>query len=99
MHLTLLKSKVHRATVTGASLHYEGSLTISRDLAERINEPQLFVFGAGAKLITRGEEPPRLGAGIASAALQRAGHHAGAQSRKAHSPTAAAVADLGSVDR
>ena len=36
MQLTLLKSKVHRATVTGASLHYEGSLTISRDLAERV---------------------------------------------------------------
>ena len=36
MHLTLLKSKIHRATVTGASLHYEGSLTISRDLAEQV---------------------------------------------------------------
>ncbi len=35
MHLTLLKSKIHRAAVTGASLHYEGSLTISADLAER----------------------------------------------------------------
>src|SRR5580658_10125170 len=34
MDLTLLKSKLHRATVTGASLHYEGSMTISRDLAE-----------------------------------------------------------------
>ena len=34
MLLTLLKSKLHRATVTGASLHYEGSLTISSDLAE-----------------------------------------------------------------
>jgi aspartate 1-decarboxylase len=33
MQLTLLKSKIHRATVTGASLHYEGSLTISADLA------------------------------------------------------------------
>ncbi len=33
MQLTLLKSKIHRATVTGASLHYEGSLTISSDLA------------------------------------------------------------------
>jgi len=32
--VTLLKSKLHRATVTGASLHYEGSLTISADLAE-----------------------------------------------------------------
>jgi aspartate 1-decarboxylase len=34
MELTLLKSKLHRATVTGASLHYEGSMTISQDLAE-----------------------------------------------------------------
>ena len=34
MDLTLLKSKLHRATVTGASLHYEGSMTISADLAE-----------------------------------------------------------------
>ena len=36
MHLTLLTSKIHRATVTGASLHYEGSMTISADLAERV---------------------------------------------------------------
>jgi aspartate 1-decarboxylase len=36
MQLTLLKSKVHRATVTGASLDYEGSLTISADLAELV---------------------------------------------------------------
>ena len=34
MDLTLLKSKLHRATVTGASLHYEGSMTISEDLAQ-----------------------------------------------------------------
>src|SRR5580700_7611218 len=34
MELTLLKSKIHRATVTGASLHYEGSMTISEDLAQ-----------------------------------------------------------------
>ena len=36
MQLNLLKSKIHRATVTGASLHYEGSLTISRDLADAV---------------------------------------------------------------
>jgi aspartate 1-decarboxylase len=36
MELTLLKSKIHRATVTGASLHYEGSMTISSDLAEQV---------------------------------------------------------------
>ena len=32
---TLLKSKLHRATVTGASLHYEGSLTVDEDLARK----------------------------------------------------------------
>ncbi len=36
MYLTLLKSKIHRAAVTGASLHYEGSMTISADLAEAV---------------------------------------------------------------
>jgi aspartate 1-decarboxylase len=36
MQLNLLKSKIHRATVTGASLDYEGSLTISGDLAELV---------------------------------------------------------------
>jgi len=37
MHLTLLKSKIHRATVTGASLLYEGSLAISSDLAALVD--------------------------------------------------------------
>lgn len=36
MSICLLKSKIHRACVTGASLHYEGSLTIASDLAERV---------------------------------------------------------------
>ena len=36
MQITLLKSKIHRATVTGANLDYEGSLTISADLAELV---------------------------------------------------------------
>jgi aspartate 1-decarboxylase len=36
MQLTLLKSKIHRAAVTGASIDYEGSLTISSDLAEAV---------------------------------------------------------------
>lgn len=30
----MLKSKIHRATVTGADLHYEGSITIDPDLME-----------------------------------------------------------------
>ena len=32
MKLTLLKAKIHRATVTEANLDYEGSITIDRDL-------------------------------------------------------------------
>jgi aspartate 1-decarboxylase len=36
MTICLLKSKIHRAAVTGASVDYEGSLTIASDLAERV---------------------------------------------------------------
>jgi aspartate 1-decarboxylase len=36
MHINLLKSKIHRASVTGASLDYEGSLSISSDIAEAV---------------------------------------------------------------
>ncbi len=32
--LTVLKSKIHRAKVTQADLHYEGSITIDSDLME-----------------------------------------------------------------
>lgn len=35
MLVYLLKSKIHRARVTGASLDYEGSLTIAEDLMEK----------------------------------------------------------------
>lgn len=31
---TMLKSKIHRATVTGADLHYVGSLTVDTDLLD-----------------------------------------------------------------
>jgi aspartate 1-decarboxylase len=34
MQRKMLKSKIHRATVTGADLHYEGSITIDLDLME-----------------------------------------------------------------
>ena len=36
MQLCVLKSTIHRATVTSASLDYEGSLTIAWDLAQRV---------------------------------------------------------------
>ena len=34
MQVTLLKSKLHRATVTDADLYYEGSITIDANLCE-----------------------------------------------------------------
>jgi aspartate 1-decarboxylase len=36
MQIHVLKSKIHRASVTGASLNYEGSLTIDLDLMEKV---------------------------------------------------------------
>jgi aspartate 1-decarboxylase len=35
MQVYLLKSKIHRATVTGGNVAYEGSLTIASDLMKR----------------------------------------------------------------
>ena len=34
MRRVMCKSKIHRATLTGADLHYEGSLTLDRDLMD-----------------------------------------------------------------
>ena len=41
MQVHILKSKIHRATVTGGHVDYEGSLTIASDLMEQIG---LFPF-------------------------------------------------------
>lgn len=37
MRLTLLKSKIHRATVTDANLEYEGSVSIDPQLLDKAN--------------------------------------------------------------
>jgi aspartate 1-decarboxylase len=47
MQVTVLKSKIHRATVTGADLHYEGSITIPVDLmeaADLIHHEQVHIY-------------------------------------------------------
>jgi aspartate 1-decarboxylase len=54
---TMLKSKIHRATVTDANLHYEGSLTVDRDLldaADILPNEQIHVWDVtgGARLVT-----------------------------------------------
>src|SRR3546814_1714048 len=35
MRRRMMKSKIHRATVTDANLHYVGSITVDRDLMEQ----------------------------------------------------------------
>ncbi len=35
--ITVLKSKIHRATVTASDLDYEGSITLSHDIADAAN--------------------------------------------------------------
>jgi aspartate 1-decarboxylase len=54
---TILKSKIHRATVTHANLHYEGSITIDRTLMEAadiLSYEQVHVLDVenGARLTT-----------------------------------------------
>jgi aspartate 1-decarboxylase len=47
MQRILLKSKIHRATVTDAQLHYEGSVTIDTDLmraADIIEHEQVQIY-------------------------------------------------------
>ncbi|MCA9177722.1 MAG: aspartate 1-decarboxylase [Planctomycetales bacterium] len=63
MHRTLLKSKIHRATVTDANLEYEGSITIAEDLmlaADLVEFEQVQIYNVtnGSRLTTyviRGE--------------------------------------------
>lgn len=61
---TLLKSKIHRATVTQADLHYRGSVTIDQDLMEAadiIQNEQVDIYDItnGARLTTYAIAGPR----------------------------------------
>ncbi|MDP4302072.1 aspartate 1-decarboxylase [Leptothrix discophora] len=70
MFRTLLKSKIHRATVTHCELHYEGSCGIDLDLLEAANlceNEQIHVWNVdnGERFVTYVIEAPR-GSGIIS---------------------------------
>jgi aspartate 1-decarboxylase len=57
MRRRMLKSKIHRATVTGTALDYEGSLTVDVDLldaADILPNEQIHVWDVttGARLVT-----------------------------------------------
>jgi aspartate 1-decarboxylase len=64
----LLKSKIHRATITSADLHYEGSLTVDEDLLEaadlrEFEEIQVVNVNNGSRLATYVIPGPR-GSGV-----------------------------------
>ena len=57
MRRTLLKSKIHRATVTAADLHYEGSVTVDSELMHAADlrdfeQVDIYNITTGARLTT-----------------------------------------------
>ncbi|ARF64774.1 MULTISPECIES: aspartate 1-decarboxylase, partial [Streptomyces] len=64
MFRSMMKSKIHRATVTQADLHYVGSVTVSADLMEAANllpgeKVDIVDIDNGARLTTYVIEGPR----------------------------------------
>ena len=54
---TMLKSKIHRATLTGTELNYEGSIAVDQDLLDLADilpgeQVQVLNLNSGARLIT-----------------------------------------------
>lgn len=68
MQRHLMKSKIHRATITSADLHYEGSLTLDEDLMDAADlveweEIQVVNVNNGARFATYIIPGPR-GSGV-----------------------------------
>lgn len=68
MQITMMKGKIHRASVTEADLHYEGSISIDQALLDAtgflINERvEIYNIDTGARFATYVIAAPR-GAGI-----------------------------------
>ena len=82
MQVTLMKGKIHRARITEADLHYEGSISIDRNLIEAagflINERvDIYNIDTGARFSTYVIEAPAgsgtIGLNGAAARLAMAG--------------------------
>jgi len=80
MQRFMLKSKIHRATLTATELHYEGSIAIDRlllDQADILPGEQVHVLNVnnGQRIVTYAIEAPA-GSGIISlrGAAARTGH-------------------------
>jgi len=80
MNRIMLKSKIHRAVVTGIELDYEGSLTLDRalmDAADMLPNEQVQVLNlnTGARIITYLiEAPPNSGTVVLNGPAARTGH-------------------------
>jgi aspartate 1-decarboxylase len=79
MRRTLFKSKIHRATVTDADLHYEGSVTIDTELmraADILPHEHVHVWNItnGSRLETYAVEGPA-GSGVLCMNGAAAHHH------------------------
>ncbi|KRR28000.1 aspartate 1-decarboxylase [Bradyrhizobium sp. CCBAU 051011] len=64
MQITLMKGKIHRASVTEADLHYDGSISIDRTLLDAagflINERvEIYNIETGARFATYVIEAPK----------------------------------------
>ncbi|MET0544956.1 MAG: aspartate 1-decarboxylase [Caulobacterales bacterium] len=64
MLVTMLKGKLHRATITMADMHYEGSISIDRDLLDAANilpneQVDVLDINNGARFTTYAIEAPR----------------------------------------
>ena len=80
----MCKSKIHRALLTGADLHYEGSLTVDRDLMDaadmrEFERIELYNVSNGERFATYIIKAPRGSGAIslngAAARLGHAGDH------------------------
>jgi aspartate 1-decarboxylase len=64
MFLTMMKAKLHRAVVTQSDLNYEGSISIDRELLDRVGilpheQVDVFNINTGARFTTYAIEAPR----------------------------------------
>jgi aspartate 1-decarboxylase len=64
MHLTMMKTKLHRAAVTQADLHYEGSISIDADLLDAAGilpheQVDVLNINTGDRFTTYAIEAPR----------------------------------------
>lgn len=77
MQRILMKSKIHRATVTEANLHYEGSVTVDTDLLKAADiclheQVHIYDITNGQRLITYAIPGP---AGSGTICINGAGAH------------------------